>query len=119
MDTPDALDVLSLPSLPTHSFFHATQDKEGGDRGNINLSARLHTQSIERIGGGLGSKGERQRRSWLVLGIGVGAVGSFLAAVAFAVRQYREVSGVFAVNNGGRGLGFGELSQVIDVPLRN
>lgn len=46
-------------------------------------------QTLQRIGGNMDM---RRQRSWLVLGIGVGAVGSFLAAVAFAVGQYRKVS---------------------------
>lgn len=57
-----------------------------------NLSARPNVaQRIDRMGGGSGSARDSQQRSWVVLGIGVGAIGSFLAAVAFAVGQYQKV----------------------------
>lgn len=49
-------------------------------------------QQISQMGGLGGSRAHRlEYRFWLVLAIGAGAVGSFMAVVVFAVGQYRKV----------------------------
>lgn len=56
---------------------------------SAHILAAKQQSAISRMGGP--GRNHAQYRFWLVMAIGAGAVGSFLAVVVFAVGQYRKV----------------------------
>lgn len=82
---------LILPHV--HRCYHPPQNEAESEPSAGKTHREEPAQPVlARIGGTSSKSSRAEYRFWLVLAIGAGAVGSFMAVVVFAVGQYRKVS---------------------------
>lgn len=83
-----------LCPLSPRSFFRNLPQVENPDTGKPPNLAKKKVEGspeLNQLGGARPGLGRAEYRFWIVLAIGAGAVGSFMAVVVFAVGQYRKV----------------------------
>lgn len=80
---------LLLPRRPTAMYIQV--DPPGTGKPSNLAKKQLNAQEMDQLGGPRPGLGRAEYRFWVVLAIGAGAVGSFMAVVVFAVGQYRKV----------------------------